>query len=248
MRGAMAVRAEIAYALRVGVDAVEEVLSPQGDALYGVRCGPDECWGAWQELRGAGDGWWPFVSHEGPGEWEWDRTRAVKEGRGFSEAPRITPARLVAAQEDMLADAPGLAERLGELAPRPRGKTVGEFFARRPEWVCVAEVGEQFMLPEILDAPSTPNWVGSPAHPALRYEDHADVLRAWSSRYDVSLCYLGSNALVLEVGRPPRSARDVAAAAIEQYAYCYDLDQVIGSIDDVAREQACADQWFFWWD
>jgi hypothetical protein len=244
------VRAEIAHAIGVEGDAVEGVVSPRGDVLYGVWCGPDECWGLWRKLRRAGEksAWWPFVSHDGPGEWEWDVSRAVRESHGFSEASGVTPTRLVAAQEDVLADAAGLEGRLGKLAPRQRGTTVGEFFPHRPEWVCVAEIREQFRIPEVLDAPSTPNWVGSSAHPALGYEDHADVLRAWSSRYDASVCYLGSNALMLEVGRPPRSPHDVAAAATEQYAYCYDLDQVIGSIDDVAREQACADQWFFWWD
>jgi hypothetical protein len=247
---ATTLKSAIAQVVGVRIDAVEEATSPRGNVLYGVRCPPDECWEVWRELRDAARkiGFWPFVSHEGPREWEWDHARAWDESARISPSRGGTPAQLVAAQSGVLEDAGGLADRLVDLAPRPQGKTFGEFFAYRPEWVCLATVPAQSQLPEILDAPSTPNWLGGPAHPVLRYEDHADVLREWHSRYDASICYLGSNSLMVQVGSPPRTVRDAAAVAIEQYAYCPDLDQVIGTLDDVAREQAGARQWFFWWD
>lgn len=243
-------QAALAQVAGVGIDAVEEVVSPRGDALYGVRCPPDACWRIWRELFNAAgtSGYWPFVSHEGPRAWEWDHTRESTRSDGSSPSRGATPAQLIAAQSDVLEDTDGLADRLAEPAPRPRGKTFGEFFAFRPEWVCLAEAQAQSRLPDILDAPSAPNWIGGPAHPFLRYADHADLLDLWHSRYDASICYLGAHSLMLRVGRPPRTPREAAAVAIEQYAYCPDLDQVIGSLDTVAREQAAATQWFFWWD
>lgn len=71
----MTVQTVISRVARMGTDAIDEAVSPRGEVLYGVKCGPDRCWDVWKELRDslADDGyrWWPFVSHDGPGEWEW---------------------------------------------------------------------------------------------------------------------------------------------------------------------------------
>ncbi|MFF8946989.1 DUF4253 domain-containing protein [Streptomyces sp. NPDC014864] len=243
------VKSVISRVARLGIDAIDEAVSPRGNVLYGVKCGPEKCWEVWKELRDAlADeyGWWPFISHDGPGEWEWAQPGG--EADLPHEHHRETLTRLVTAQSDILEGAEDLASRLGELAPRHPGVTIGAVFARPPEWVCAVAAPECSRLPEILEAPSTPNWIGGPDHPALTYRDHVDVLHAWHRQYDASICYLGANSLMLEVGRPPQTARDVAAVAIEQYAYCYDLDQIFGSIEEVAREQASSPQWFFRWD
>jgi hypothetical protein len=246
----MNVKSHISLLAGVGIETIEQSVSPRGDVLYGLRCPPGETWEMWRGLREAAGktGLQAFVSHQSPGEWEWDRSRQPDGGDRPSPDHGATLARLVAARSSQLGESEGLANRLTSLDPRPRGRTAEEFFARPPEWVCLAEVREPSRLPTVLDAPSTPNWTGGPSHPVLRYADHVDVLRSWHSRFDASVCYLASNALMVQVGRPPRTAADVAAVAVEQYAYCPDLDQVIGTLDDVAREQACADQWFFWWD
>ncbi|MEU3887505.1 DUF4253 domain-containing protein [Streptomyces sp. NPDC029041] len=50
------------------------------------------------------------------------------------------------------------------------------------------------------------------------------------------------------VGRaPPAAPLEAARVAIEHYAYCPDLDQVIGGLPEVAV-QVLTRTWFFWWD
>jgi len=41
---------------------------------------------------------------------------------------------------------------------------------------------------------------------------------------------------------------DAAVCAIEQSSYCYDLAQTLGDVHVVARRQAPASRWTFWWD
>lgn len=74
------------------------------------------------------------------------------------------------------------------------------------------------------------------------------ALRSWHDRYGAEVYYLGVSALELRVARPLQQLGEVAAVAIEQYAYCDDLGQVIGEPDQVARRQVPAGQWHFWLD
>ncbi len=92
------------------------------------------------------------------------------------------------------------------------------------------------------------NWSGGPSHPDLNYADHVFVLRHWEAAWGAELYFCGGADLELAVTRPPRDPLAAATCAIEQSAYCYDLAQSLGEADDVAREQAPADRWSFWWD
>ncbi|MFF4894610.1 DUF4253 domain-containing protein [Micromonospora chersina] len=92
------------------------------------------------------------------------------------------------------------------------------------------------------------NWMGGPSHTELRYADHVFVLRHWENAWGAELYHCGGDDLELAVARPPRDALTAASCAIEQWSYCDDLSQILGDVHDVAREQAPADHWSFWWD
>lgn len=92
------------------------------------------------------------------------------------------------------------------------------------------------------------NWMGGPSHPDLRYADHVFVLRHWEAAWGAQLYHCGGTDLELTVTRPPRHPLAAATCAIEQWSYCDDLSQILGDVHDVAREQAPADHWSFWWD
>jgi hypothetical protein len=78
--------------------------------------------------------------------------------------------------------------------------------------------------------------------------DHLAVLRHWHQRYGAELYYAAGSDLELAVARPPARTDDVARCAVEQTVYCYDLSQLFGEPEDVAREQARGNHWSFWWD
>ncbi|MFF2845101.1 DUF4253 domain-containing protein [Streptomyces sp. NPDC058001] len=233
---------------------VETRVSPSGAALWGVMC-PEPSqqralWTAFRALHGE-SGLFPFVSHEGPAAWEWEelgeteraaRTRGAGVGRGIADLVNSQGSALTFSQEaeDSLK---------GENPPHPPPPSWRSNFSSQPEWVCLAEAEDQFQLPLLLDSPFTPNWIDD-AGGSLTYEDHATVLREWNDRHGVDIYYLGSNALRLRVSNPPHTPEARMRTAREQYAYCYDLEQVtgMGTVAGVARAQAGAEFWYFWWD
>jgi hypothetical protein len=91
---------------------------------------------------------------------------------------------------------------------------------------------------------TTSNWIGGAIHPDLTAADHIAVLRHWEDQYGAEVYHTGRAELALIVNRPPQAELEVARCAIEQYAYCYDLGDVV----DVARDQAPTDHWYFRWD
>ncbi|WP_091668920.1 DUF4253 domain-containing protein [Micromonospora auratinigra] len=92
------------------------------------------------------------------------------------------------------------------------------------------------------------NWSGGPAHPDLLHDDHVLVLRHWENAWGAELYLPDFVDLELVVTRPPRTALAAATCAVEQMSYCYDLAQTLGDVYAVARRQAPADHWSFWWD
>jgi hypothetical protein len=82
----------------------------------------------------------------------------------------------------------------------------------------------------------------------MGYAEHAAALKDWSARFGAVVFYLGASAMVLQVDRPPVGSADIARVALEQSAYCPDLDQVIGSPGEIAARQVTSRHWFFWWD
>jgi hypothetical protein len=91
-------------------------------------------------------------------------------------------------------------------------------------------------------------WSARPSHPELEPADHLAVLRLWHRRHGADLFFAGGSRLELSVSRPPVAPAEVARCAVEQSVYCGDLHQFIGDPIEVARRQAPAGHWSFWWD
>lgn len=237
---------EVAMGLGVDGPVLERAVSPAGADLYGIRC-PDAARrdALWQRLRQLhrATGFWPFLSHESPAGWEWED----REPSGPGTAGTGVLAELVDAA-GAGTDARHVDSATGALAPYARGELLARHFAREPEWICLVEADLPSTLTRLLHAPCTPNQSADGPAPPLGYDRHQAVLREWELRYGAALHYLGSGALVLEVARPPADRAEIARVAVEQYAYCPDLDQVIGARTTVAERQVPSPHWFFWWD
>ncbi|NUT27864.1 MAG: DUF4253 domain-containing protein [Streptomyces sp.] len=231
----------------VGIDApeVERTVTPGDLDLYGLRCPDAEVADAvWLRLRALhpDTGLWPFLSHWSPTEWEWE------EGRHAEPRPAESGvlAAIVASQERTVHES-----KMGALTPYARGELLARRFAHVPGgiWVCLIEADLPSTLPQLLHAPFTPGWGSDGPVPELGYDRHQAVLREWEIRYGAVLYYLAcTDTLVLEVERPPTDRAEIARVAAEQYAYCLDLDQVVGGPEEVAERQVPSGHWFFWWD
>lgn len=115
-------------------------------------------------------------------------------------------------------------------------------------WVCLTATAEGgWELPMLLGNPHAANLVTS-RHPGLDPVHHAAFLRSWHRRFGACVRGLHGSWLDLVVDAPPTEPAEIAAVAVEQWAYCDDMFQTVGLPADVAREQAPADQWYIWWD
>jgi predicted DNA-binding WGR domain protein len=98
---------------------------------------------------------------------------------------------------------------------------------------------------DILDAVG---WMG-----AANYDgdplDMTTVLRSWERRFDAYVVGMGTDTLLLAVGRPPRDLASATAIAAEHYAFCPDnIQQGVGSVREYAESLVDAEVWPFWWD
>ncbi len=79
--------------------------------------------------------------------------------------------------------------------------------------------------------------------------DMTTVLRSWERRFDAYAVGLGTDTLVLAVGRPARDLGSALAIAAEHYAFCPDnVQQGTGSVQEYAETLVDAEHWPFWWD
>lgn len=79
--------------------------------------------------------------------------------------------------------------------------------------------------------------------------DMTTVLRSWERRFDAYAVGLGTDTLVLAVGRPARDLDSALAIAAEHHAFCPDnVQQGTGSIQEYAETLVGAELWPFWWD
>ncbi|MFJ4560098.1 DUF4253 domain-containing protein [Streptomyces massasporeus] len=260
--------ATLATELGARAQDVQRVRTPRGGTLLGFRCTPDACLDVWRRAREryADTGWWPFITHTQPSDWEWadlpgdshrdeaslpfvDELVELQAGELLREAEMFRPptGRLP------VRDLDDLAGRLTAAVPhsaslRPAETRLATFFSRPPEWICLVPTGDPAGLPELPDAPDTPNHTPFPGRESLSYRDHADVLREWHDRFGAEICYLDTDALLLSVESPPTDPLQAARVVIEHYAYCPDFDQLIGGLPEIAAHQAPARFWFFWWD
>ncbi|MEU7341957.1 DUF4253 domain-containing protein [Streptomyces sp. NPDC007074] len=255
---------EVAADLGMDVPVVEHAASPAGVDVYGFRCPADDALrdALWDRLRALhpGTGWWPFISHESPTAWEWDG----QPRQAPLPAAATMLAEIVASNVEMVGVHAGeilpahvrdpvrvarqVASSSGRPAPYARGELIVKHFAHTPGWICLVATDRSSRLPRLLHAPFTPNWTSDGPVRLLGYVEHEAVLREWEARYGACLFYLGAGAMVLEVDRPPTDGAEIARVAVEQFAYCDDLSQVIGDPMSVAERQVPSRHWFFWWD
>jgi hypothetical protein len=133
---------------------------------------------------------------------------------------------------------PGLADP----TPGPRATSIDAIVASATGHLGLVAVNRPA---DILDAVG---WLG-----AANYDgdplDMTTVLRSWEVRFDAYVVGLGTDTLLLAVGRPPRDITSATAIAAEHYAFCPDnVDQGVGSIGEYAESLLDADLWPFWWD
>jgi hypothetical protein len=115
---------------------------------------------------------------------------------------------------------------------------------RAERWVNVVRAGGGYELPALFPRLfQTPNWSGYPDDRLLLPGDHVAVLRHWHDKYGAEVHCVGG-CLDLMVRRPPLDRRTAARAAVEQYAYCYD----IGDPSQLGDGQVRSGMWSFWWD
>jgi Domain of unknown function (DUF4253) len=259
----------------LGCEVPEPQLSFTTDRVpvYGLEVAPDRHRDLWSRLRAVHHetGLWPFTSHEKPTNWA-DESRAsgvelVDRLVGLRLDPQDVVDELVRANWDRAVDyAGGDPDRLesaliardpariaDELEPAPSQPGPGESRIERtraypPRWIHLVPAAHGYEIPALLDGPVTVNWVGSPGHPDLTAADHCAVLRSWQERYGAELYYFSDTAIELTVTAPPLEAVEAAGVAVEQYAYCPDLDGWLGDPVDVVRRQVWTRRWYFWWD
>ncbi|WP_079049551.1 DUF4253 domain-containing protein [Streptomyces torulosus] len=261
----------LAAELGVRAEDVVRAATPRGSVLLGFPCEPKACLDVWRRAREryATTGLWPFVTHTSPLDWEWadapgdshtdqyhgpilDRLTELQRSELLEEAALFGPARAFPAPvrdlEDLARRLTGAAPAAAASPPRSADERLATFFAAPPEWICLVPTEDPALLPELLDAPDTPNHTPFPGREGLSYRDHAAVLREWHDRYGAEICYLDTDAVLLSVERPPSDPYERARVAIEQYAYCPDFDQFLGGLPEIAAHQVPNRAWFFWWD
>jgi hypothetical protein len=227
----------------------------------------------WLRLRTLHDttGLWPFLSDESPAQWaQWccDAPGAPQRlARALAARPSEVIDELIAAHSAgafeyrtpnaelnayslNLFDVGHTRAMIGS-DPPARPRTMHSEIAGvmdEPEWLCLVPARAGYELPALLNAPHANDWHASRTHDRLTCEDHVGVLRSWQERFGADVRYLSVVALGLVVAAPPMHPYEVARVAVEQYAYCDDLDQFLGEPHHVAQLQVPTDRWYFWWD
>jgi hypothetical protein len=79
--------------------------------------------------------------------------------------------------------------------------------------------------------------------------DMSTVLRSWEVRFDAYVVGMGTDTLIVAVGRPPQDLASATAIAAEHFAFCPDnVQQGVGTIREYAETLVGAQVWPFWWD
>jgi hypothetical protein len=259
----------------VGIQAAEIVAANTIDDLpvFGVRIKMKHAAELWRRLRARHQdtGLWRFLSDESPMEWaQWcsdrpggrDRLTAALAASPSEVVDELIAAHRTGSHEHRIQYQPLTDYQLGlfdidhtlELIdsepPPPQWRKHSEIAGTMtdPDWLCLVPARAGFELPALLSTPRANDWQASRAHDRLTQEDHVGVLRSWHERFGAEVRYLDAVALGLVVAKPLTGRGEVARVAVEQYAYCDDLDQFIGEPHRVAQLQVPNTHWYFWWD
>ncbi|HEX4222832.1 MAG TPA: DUF4253 domain-containing protein [Pseudonocardiaceae bacterium] len=236
--------------------------------VFGFPVAAGEAEAVWQRLRAVFDrsGMWPFISTIGPEEWQLNPERGEEPTRAYlREALRLDPERVVAetvegervyfgydTERDGL-DLYDLDQILAELGPEPISPEPPRYrfathYSNRALWMYLVRAEAGYAVPALVCAPTWARWPEpGEESPHVALHDVA-FLRSWQDRFGAELQSIGRTDLEVVVARPPRETRDIARVAIEQYAYCFDLCQILGEPVQLAHTQVPGDRWYFWWD
>lgn len=228
-------------------------VTPSGIEVRGFDAPADELVAWWHRLRAehATTGLWPvLLGDDAPT----DMTSALTPEDEYDDAGAL--ARATAMTLDELRDlrAQRLAawgdeelehdDDLDDREPSTVERRAPVFTAAEQDGVvALVPAAHGWQVPVIL------GWQGGVNYD-LEPVDHGVVLRDWHERFGAELVALtGDQVLELLVPRPPTTPADALAVAREQYAYCGDVvDQGVGTLEALAREQAGSGSWYFWWD
>jgi hypothetical protein len=114
----------------------------------------------------------------------------------------------------------------------------------RKLWLLLVEAPSDALLPVMLPGFLSRGRTAYPDSQAISPSEHAAFLRRWSDRYGAEVFFMNAVEVQLLVKRPPVSLSEIAALAVEQYAYCDDLHDAVEMGDGQARSNV----WNFWWD
>lgn len=132
----------------------------------------------------------------------------------------------------------------GDSAPRTVRSSAPYFTAAaRAGLVALVPAAHGWQVPVVL------GWEGGVNY-GVEPVDHGVVLRDWHERFGAELVSLTDDqVLEVLVHRPPTAPAEALDVAREQYAYCPDLvDQGVGTLSALARDQVGSRSWYFWWD
>ena len=78
---------------------------------------------------------------------------------------------------------------------------------------------------------------------------HVALMKYWNERWGAEVVSMVPGVVEMRVLRPPISLSEALTLANEQYVYCPDLiDQLLGSIQRLAKILLNGHVWYFWWD
>lgn len=227
-----------------------------GVEVRGFDAPADELVAWWHRLRAehAATGLWPvLLGDDAPSDmWsaltpedDYDDDAQVRRATAMTlqELRAVREQRLAGWRDEESEDDEDEA-RPGDHEPRTVERRAPVFtVAEQDGVVALVPAAHGWQVPVIL------GWQGG-----VNYEldpvDHGVVLRDWEDRYGAELVAMSCDqVLELLVDRPPTTPAEALAVAREQYDYCGDVvDQGVGTIEALAREQAGSASWYFWWD
>jgi hypothetical protein len=193
--------------------------------------------------------------------------RALEEARGrealrrlYEKRPDLSPPKRWVTDSTGKRRELTRAEAIAAMLQEPREPLVGEW-PEQPSAMQGLSVANDWYTGQLLQKVHiilipTDDWTTIPAH--LRWggwnacpqpEYHVAALRSWRDRFGAELVGLRSDTMNLRVARRPQTRAEALELAREQYDYCDDLvEQVAGTLSQLAADLMAHEWWFFWWD
>ncbi|MFI6639318.1 DUF4253 domain-containing protein [Streptomyces sp. NPDC050504] len=152
------------------------------------------------------------------------------------------------AEEEMVSDPARLSSMLdgpwGEVLPGDPLSFSRRWGSARLRLLLVNVESGHLLPPKVPGLLKRTSTSASPNVVDLSPFDNQAFIQRWHERYGAEVFFMNGTELQLAVPRPPVSQGEVTELAIEQYAYCDDLLDVI----ELGNGQVRSNYWSFWWD